>query len=167
METRYLFHNRKERRAVWAQRPGTMQAPEGTPPNPHSWGRNEPPLAPVSLASAWFHRTWQEPQCELPQSQNFFPAYEIQYDTVKHILKICCFSQKINWRWSPPSPMQWREALCTVYNTPKHLLQTKHFPHKASQPKTCRTPRYSFPSERTVLTGKIRVLILWLGKTLT
>lgn len=60
-----------------------------------------------------------------------------------------------------------REAPHTVCITSKYLLQTKYFPREAVQPKTWRKPWYNFSSEMTVLTGKNKSTVLWLGKTLT
>lgn len=83
-----------------------------------------------------------------------------------NIQKICHFSCK-ELRYFPlPSPPR-REAVYTVCNTSKYLIQRKHFPHEATQPKKGSKPWHNFPPEIKVLIGKMWEHLSWVGKTLT
>lgn len=77
-----------------------------------------------------------------------------------------------NWGgFPPPSPPQHQEAVCTVCNTSKYLIQRKHVPCETSQPKKKKKKGVNlgttFPLRWQSLLRKIWEHASWLGKTLT
>lgn len=171
METSYLFHNREEGRAAaaWAQRPGMTQALEETPPQTPLQSREEEMSSSLLLGvlplldftgagrstDGSFHRDRTSPQ-------------DMRFSTVllNTSWKSATSHEKKRIGGGFPFSAE-REAPHTVCITSKYLLQTKYFPCEAAQPKTWRKPWYNFSSEMTVLTGKNKSIILWLGKTST